>query len=193
MNNRGVESLIRAGLIPLPAWLFFVTLAGFFAADYSPIASHASMMTLLEGPALYLTNTAAWVSGVALLLFGLGVWIFSGRIFAAGAFCWMVFGVAMCANGTWPTGSPLHGLYAIGIFNILSPALSLLDVRNETLQKKLYPITVFCSLMAVFYLWILLTGLDPEGYAGLTQRVFGTINFLWPLVFAWQFGKLART
>lgn len=46
--------------------------------------------------------------------------------------------------------------------------------------------TVFCSLMGVLYLWLILVGLDPEGYTGLTQRIFGSINFLWPLVFAYQ-------
>jgi len=178
---------LKAGYIPLFAWFLLVTIAGFFAVDYSPIASHASVMTLQNGPAHIITNLAAWVSGLAIIIFGLGIWRLSGRVFAAGAACWIVFGLSMLANGTWPMGSPLHGFYIIGIFNILAPALSCLDVRDHKLRAKLYGITIFVSLTSVLYLWILLNGFDPEGYSGLTQRMFGTINFLWPLVFAWTF------
>lgn len=178
--------LLRAGYVPLPAWIIFVTLAGFFATDYSPIASHASVMTLQDGPAHWIVNLAAQISGATLILFGIGLWLYSKRVFSGGAVCWILFGVSMIANGIWPMGSPMHGLYILGIVNIIAPALSLLDVENQTLRRRLHGVTVFVSLMSVLYIWILLNGFDPEGYSGLTQRVFGTVNFLWPLVFAWQ-------
>lgn len=178
---------LKAGYVPLLAWLLLVTLAGVLAENYSPIASHASVMTLQDGPAHIITNMAAWVSGLAIIVFGLGIWRLSGRVFSAGAVCWIVFGLSMLANGTWPMGSPLHGFYIIGIFNILAPALSCLDIRNDQLRKRLYGVTMFVSLSSVLYLWVLLNGFDPEGYSGLTQRVFGTVNFLWPLFFAWVF------
>lgn len=184
--NKLNPQLLKAGYIPLPAWLILVTVAGFFSADYDLIASHASVMTLEDGPARFIVNCAAWVSGAALILFGIGLWLMSNRIFSGGGLCWVLFGVSMIANGVWPMGSPMHGLYILGIVNIIGPALSLLDIQSELLRERLHGMTVFVSLCAVFYIWVLLNGFDPEGYAGLTQRIFGSINFLWPLVFAWH-------
>lgn len=192
MQQNTKALLLRAGLVPLPAWLFITTLAGFFAVDYNPIALHVSMMTLQEGMAHLLVNIAALTSGAAIIIFGAGIWLVSNRAFSGGALCWVFFGIAMIANGIWPTGSPMHGLYIIGIFNILAPALSLLDIWDETLRNKLHGMTVFVSLSSVLYLWLLLNGFDPEGYSGLSQRVFGSINFLWPLFFAIQFTKLEK-
>ncbi|MEM1052452.1 MAG: DUF998 domain-containing protein [Pseudomonadota bacterium] len=178
--------LISAGYLPLPAWLILVTVAGLITPGYSPIVSHASVMTLEEGASLWITNSAALISGVALIAFGLGVWSASQRMVSGGGLCWTVFGISMVANGIWPMGTPMHGLYAIGIINILGPALTVLETRDEALRQRLIGFTVFCSLAGVFYLWIILTGLDPEAYSGLTQRIFGSINFLWPLVFAYR-------
>lgn len=192
MEQRTKIALIRAGYIILPAWLFLSTVAGFFAHDYNPIASHVSVMTLQEGAAPLIANMAALISGAALILFGAGIWFLSCRAFAGGALCWIIFGISMLANGIWPMGGPMHGLYIIGIFNLLAPALSLLDIRDETLRNKLYSLTVFVSLASVLHLWLLLNGFDPEGYDGLTQRVFGSINFLWPMMFAIHFSKLEK-
>ncbi len=182
--------LVKAGIIPLPAWLLLATIAGFFATDYSAIASHVSVMTLEDGAAHQIANLAAWIAGLSLIAFGVGIWTISGRTLSVGGLCWIIFGVSMVANGIWPMGGPMHGLYIIGIFNIIAPALSLLDVRDERLREKLYGLTAFVSFMGVIYLWLMLNGFDPEGYSGLTQRFFGSINFLWPLVFVLQHSRL---
>lgn len=102
-----------------------------------------------------------------------------------------VFGIAMVGNGIWPMGSPMHGVYVIGIFNILAPALCLLDVRDDDLRQRLYLPTVIISITGMFYLWLNLTGFEPEGFSGLSQRIFGSINFAWPLLFAYQALKQA--
>ncbi|MEP3655963.1 MAG: DUF998 domain-containing protein [Litorimonas sp.] len=182
-----MSNFLRAGFVVLPAWIILATIAGFFAGDYNPIASHVSVMTLEDTPGHFIANLAALIAGGSLVLFGLGLWRLSKRIFAAGALCWIVFGVSMIGNGIWPMGSPMHGIYIIGIFNVLAPALTLLDLRDSHLMRKLHGVTVFVSLMGVLYLWILLNGFDPEGYSGLTQRIFGSINYLWPFVFAWTY------
>lgn len=189
MNSSTDMGLVKAGLVPLPAWLIVSTVAGLLAPGYNPMASHVSVMTLEDGLSHTLANVAALSSGIALILFGLGVWRVSQRIFSAGASCWILFGISMVANGIWPMGGPMHGLYIIGIFSVLAPALSVLDVQRPSLQRRLHTITVICSLAGVLYLWILLNGFDPVGYSGLTQRLFGSINYLWPLVFALQYAK----
>ncbi len=186
MNTSTTNQLVKAGYIPLPAWLILSTIAGFFAVDYNPISSHVSVMTLQDNTAHFIANIAALSSGAALILFGIGVWKFSQRAFSAGSLCWIIFGISMIANGIWPMGGPMHGLYIIGIFSILAPALCLLDIQDSEIRSKLHGITVFVSLSAMLYLWMALNGFDPEGYQGLTQRIFGSINYLWPLVFAYK-------
>jgi len=183
------RTLISSGFVPLPAWLILATIAGLITPGYSPIESHVSVMTLEEGASLWITNSAALISGAALLLFGAGIWVASGRVLSGGGLCWTMFGIAMLGNGIWPMGDPMHGVYAMGIVNILGPALSLLECRDETVRHRMIGLTVFCSLAGIFYLWLLVLGFDPEGYSGLTQRIFGSINFLWPLVFAYMMRK----
>ncbi|MEO1610451.1 MAG: DUF998 domain-containing protein [Pseudomonadota bacterium] len=186
------SKIMSVGYIPLPAWLILTTIAGFFAQDYNPIASHVSVMTLQDNFAHFLANMAALISGTAIILFGLGLWRYSNRFFSGGSFCWILFGGSMVANGVWPMGGPMHGLYIIGIFNVLAPALAMMDVKNQALRDRLYGITVFVSLSAVLYLWILLNGFDPDGYSGLTQRVFGIINLVWPLAFVFHLSRGIR-
>lgn len=190
MTDTPGSTLLKAGYVPLPVWLILSTVAGFLAIDYNPIASHVSVMTLQDGPAHALVNLGALAAGITSIVFGGGIWSVSRRVFSAGGFCWIVFGVSMIANGIWPMGGPMHGLYIIGIVNILAPALSLLDIRDNALRGRLHGVTVFVSLSAVFYVWLLLNGFDPEGYSGLTQRVFGSINLLWPLIFVVQYTRM---
>ena len=182
--------LLKAGFVPLPAWLMITTIAGFIATDYNPIASHVSVMTLQDGPAHLLANLAALLAGGALILFGIGIWVHSRRLVSVGALGWLLFGIAMITNGIWPMGSPMHGLYIIGIFNIIAPAMTLLDIRNDALREKLHAITAFVSLSGVTYLWLALTGFEPDGYAGLFQRIFGSINYLWPFMASWTFSRM---
>jgi hypothetical protein len=40
------------------------------------------------------------------------------------------------------------------------------------------------SVAGIVYLWLNVVGADPEGYRGLTQRVFSSINSLWPFLVA---------
>lgn len=45
------------------------------------------------------------------------------RRFALTALTSVLSGVAMFSGGAFTTGSPLHGMYAVGIFSILTPLL----------------------------------------------------------------------
>ena len=81
-------------------------------------------------------------------------------------------------------GNRLHGLYAVGIINLVAPALSLLELRALRDIKSAYIVTVVVSVAGIVYLWLNLMGFDPEGARGLTQRLFSSINSLWPPVIA---------
>lgn len=176
--------LIAAGLIPLPWFLVWSLIGGALAPGYSSISQHASELTLLPGLPHTLLNIAAIGSGVGFIVFAIGVWLESDRRLAVGALCWLVFGISMISNGLWQMGSPLHGLYALGLANLIAPPLSLLELPRLRDNKFAYALTAFVSVAAIVYLWLNLNGLDPPEYRGLTQRIFSSINSLWPAVVA---------
>ncbi len=82
-------------------------------------------------------------------------------------------------------GSPMHGAYGIGFVTFIAPALCLVEVRRFRNSKLLYWVTIIASFAGIFYFWLIVFGLDPIQYQGITQRFFGTINALWPTVFAY--------
>jgi Zn-dependent membrane protease YugP len=96
MNRR---ILLMAGLIPLPWFLIWSSLAGALATDYHALSQHASELTLRPGAPHTLLNVAAIGSGVAFIAFAIGLWLESGKRLAIGALCWLAFGIAMTSNG----------------------------------------------------------------------------------------------
>jgi hypothetical membrane protein len=176
--------LLAAGLVPLPWFLFWSTIAGVLTPGYNALSQHASELTLQPGVSRTLLNLAAMGSGGAFLVFAIGLWLASGRRFAVGASCWLLFGVAMISNGLWPMGNPLHGMYAIGVFNLIAPALSLLELPRLRDNKLAFGVTALVSVCGVIYLWLNLAGADPQNLRGFTQRIFSSINSLWPATMA---------
>jgi Protein of unknown function (DUF998) len=181
MNRR---MLLAAGLIPLPWFLVWSLVGGALAPGYSAISQHASELTLRPGLPHTLLNVAAIGSGVGFAVFAIGLWLEVDRRLAVGALCWLIFGISMISNGIWPMGSPLHGLYALGLSNLIAPPLSLLELPRLRNNRFAYGLTAFVSVAAIVYLWLNLNGLDPPSYRGLTQRIFSSINSLWPVVVA---------
>jgi hypothetical protein len=178
------------GFLPLPWFLFWVTLGGFTAPGYSALAQHASELTLLGGWPRLLLDIAAIGSGLAFMAFALGLWRESGKSVPFGALAWLIFGISMLSNGLWVMGSPMHGAYSIGVVNIVAPAISQLESSTLRTDRKAYIMTVFVSISGIMYLWMNLTGHDPELYRGLTQRLFSSINSLWPAFIAYRLYRL---
>ncbi len=187
MNDRigaWQRRLLMAGLVPLPWFLVWISVAGSLSPGYNAIAQHASELTKQPGLPHLLCNVSGVGVGVTFCLFAIGLWRATGKAFSFGAAAWFIFGVSMLSNGIWPMGNRLHGLYAIGIVNLIAPALSLVEVRALRDSRSAYIVTVFVSVAGILYLWLNVTGFDPEGARGLTQRLFSSINSLWPAVIA---------
>ena len=185
--SRQHRLLLAGGLLPLPWFLLWTTIGALFSADYSPLSQHASELLQAPGFASLCIRIAAIGSGLGFVAFSVAVWRVSGRRIAVGAACWMVFGVSMLTNGLWPLGHPMHGFYAIGIANLIAPALAHIELGAWSRNPKAYAITAFVSVAGIVYLWLNLVGVDPQGFRGLTQRVFSSINALWPFLVALYF------
>lgn len=171
--------LLLCGLIPLPLFLIGIGIAGALTPGYDWTAQHASVLSVIPEAPLLLFKAVVITWGAMFVLFGVGLFRFS-EWRSVGAICWILFGIAMCSNGIWPMGSPMHGLYALPLVSIIAPALAFGEIEALRRIPGMRAITVVVSLCAVFYLWLNLLGFDPQGYQGLTQRLFSSINSLWP-------------
>lgn len=178
--------LLAMGWAPLPWFLFWVTVGGLLVPGYNWIGQHASELTLVPGLPDIMVKIAAIGSGAAFVIFAIGLWMESDRTISWGAISWIVFGLSMISNGIWIMGDPRHGFYAIGIINLVAPALSLAENRKLAEDRFVYAVTVAASLACVLYLWLNLTANMPNELSGLFQRLFSSINSLWPMVVAWR-------
>lgn len=177
-----VRYLLFAGLLPFPWFLAWSTVGGLVLPDYNAISQHASELLSAGGTPAICLKVAAIGSGLGFVAFGAGLWARSRHPVAFGAATWMLFGLAMISNGIWPMGDPMHGLYALGIVNLIAPALSHIEVARWLPTRRHYGITALVSVSGVVYLWLNLTGNDPQAFRGLTQRIFSSINALWPFL-----------
>ncbi|MGB3470987.1 MAG: DUF998 domain-containing protein [Erythrobacter sp.] len=122
------------------------------------------------------------IMGVSIMLFGLGC-IGRSRGWSWSGLAALLFGAAMLANGIFPAGNPLHGLYGLAIFSVLVPAFYVAEYRTSRSIKQL---SLAASFIALLYMWVLLVGLEPPEYRGVTQRIASLVSFGWFAVLAFS-------
>ncbi|MEO1553391.1 MAG: DUF998 domain-containing protein, partial [Pseudomonadota bacterium] len=157
--------------------------ASFFASDYDWLSQHMSELQLRKDIFSLMVHGGAFVAGLALISFALGA-LLRGGIFTA--LTTLAFGIGMLANGIFPMGSPLHGLYGIAIFLILPPAIFVGEFRWACEQSWFRTYSYATAVASLAFMWLLLVGLEPASIRGLTQRVSTLISFSWFAVAAWQ-------
>lgn len=177
------------GFFPAGWFIIFVTLGGWLSPGYSSFAQQASELTLVDGAPKIIVDLAALGSSIFLAIFGVGLWRVSGKLFAFGAFAWILFALSMASNGIWVMGNRMHGAYGLGLIVMVAPALSMVEIRTLAEDGRTYWITGFISFLGVFYFWLNVLGFDPMHYRGLTQRIYATATFLWP---AWAAYRLVH-
>jgi len=152
---------------------------GFLQPGYSSISQHMSELESLRGTVALATRVGALVSGVSIAAFGVALLLErSARLpFTAGAA--LVFGASMMSNGIFVTGSPLHGLYAIGLSAILIPAFFAAEYPNSSGAIGSDKVSLIASALILTYMWLLMTGLDPAATRRLTQRLAVFPMFGW--------------
>lgn len=175
---------IYAGLVPFVWFLFWVSVGGVLAPGYDLSSQHASELLGAGGMAALCVRIGVIGTGLAFIVFSIGVMALSRFRPAIGALGYFVFGCSMISNGIWPLGDPMHGLYAAGVLTMIAPALAHIELAHILGARRDYLLTAFVSVAGIVYLWLNLTGNDGSAFRGLTQRVFSSINSLWPFVVA---------
>jgi hypothetical protein len=170
--------LFRQALyLPLAAMLV-PAVVSWFVPGYSSVSQHMSELELLGGSVASITRVAAIVSGTSIVLFALGLLGYSRRyLFTALASA--VFGLSMISNGIFIMGSPLHGLYGIGLISVLGPAFFAAESQGMGMEPRASAWFLAAALLTLLYMWLLFAGLDPLPYHGLTQRLAVIVMFGW--------------
>jgi len=166
--------LIRQSLVfPLLAMLVPMLMA-LGAPQYSSMSQHMSELQLLHHPVATVMRIAPVISGLSVLLFGIGAYLIAPPRFAFTALTSAAVAANFISGGIFPAGSPLHGLYGIGFFIPLLPACF---AAEAGLGRGVVRVSLAAAVMIMAYLWLNLSGLDP--YRGLTQRIAIFLIFGW--------------
>lgn len=179
--------LLYAGLLTPFLYLVPSIMFGFFYPGYDPVAMHASVLGATDSPVASIYNWFPKIHGFTILLMSAGaLWTLAEmKRPLTGVVLLFVFGLAMASNGVFPMGSPWHGLYGLGLFWFIAPSILALDLGEAQSSKSFRVIAVAASVINFLYFWMGNVGLDPEGYQGLTQRIFGTLAYAWIAYTAW--------
>ena len=185
--------LLMLGIVALPWFLFWSSVGGIVASRYSWVAQPARELTLIPGAPRAMLGVAAIGSGLSVIAFSIGLWRESRASFSWGALAWLWYGVTMISNGLWPMTNDLHGLYATGVTVYVAPGLALAESRWLQGQPAAYAVTGVVSVSAVLSLWLGMSGMSPEGYLGVMQRVIYVFRALWPAWVAWVVWREMRS
>lgn len=181
MNN---ILLRQVQYIPLPVMLLTLV-AAFFVPRYSSLTQHVSELGIISHPAASVMPIAAMLAGASVVLFGLGLWLHPSKSFRFSALAAIIFGVSYISAGIWPTGSALHGLYGLTMFYVLVPACFAAELPSNYKTRLAVTVSLAAACLSLLYMWGLLSGLEPRGLRGLTQRLAIVVIFGWYPFAAW--------
>jgi hypothetical protein len=183
--------LIRQAIVvPIVAMLIPILLA-FTLPGYSSVSQHISETELLHHPIAPIQRLCAGLTGVSIILFGLGAVLIFGRRFLFTAIAALLFGASMISNGVTVMGSPWHGLYGLGLFMSLVPAFFASEARGVIRDNRVIQISLACALFNLAYMWLMIAGLDPPAYKGVTQRIATVVIMGWYTLAAYALAKAA--
>ena len=157
--------------------------ASFFASDYNWLSQHMSELQLRKDGFSLAVHGGAFVAGLALSSFAIGAFLRRGFFTAITT---LAFGIGMMANGIFPMGSPLHGLYGIAIFLILPPVIFVGEFQSASKPIWFRNYCYATAIASLTFMWLLLVGLEPAALRGLTQRMSTLVSFSWFAVAALQ-------
>lgn len=149
---------------------------GLATPGYSSISQQLSELEHLSGLPALATRAGALLSGLSIIAFAAVLLAHKPRPMLFSGLTAGVFGISMMSNGLFVMGSPLHGLYAIGLTCILAPACF---AAERPQGERPDQISLVAASLTLLYMWGVVTGLDPAGFHGLTQRLSIVPIFGW--------------
>jgi hypothetical protein len=167
------QFLLRSATVLPLLGMFIPIMVGLCAPGYSSIQQHMSELELLSPGISLACRFGAIISGLSIIGFALGLLLSQGLRMPFTAAMAVIFGLSMVSNGIFTMGSPLHGMYAIGLSIILVPAFFAAESNRRD------RISLIVSCVALIYMWALMTGIDPKPIHGLTQRIATVPMFGW--------------
>lgn len=167
MRNLAIQQAI---FFPLGA-LLVLMFVGFTVPGYSSVSEHMSKLGLLGGYPAAFEQSVGVISGISIIIFSLALVRHPSGRFSSTVFTSILFGLNMLSNGIFPMGSPLHGLYGIGFFAVLTPVLFIAEMHQSKRPPTFFITSKLAAIVTLFYFWLMVTRLDPKGFQGLTQRL----------------------
>ncbi|MEM9361144.1 MAG: DUF998 domain-containing protein [Bacteroidota bacterium] len=178
----------QATLIPF-LFLIPVFVAGFLTEDYDPIKQHGSEITLTDfGAAKLILSSGAISAGLSCIVLAMGI-LLNFKKYHLSSILLTIFGISMISNGLYPMGTPMHGLYGIGLSFMLLPFAACYELKTENVRNRFFSISIMAGFIVFIYFWAMLVGLDPTDYRGVTQRVASIFIFGWIAFFAFELNK----
>ena len=175
MRNIAIK---QALFFPLGSMLALM-LVGLTVPGYSSVSQQMSELGLLGGYPAAFEHIFGIIVGVSVIIFSLGIVRHPTGRFAFTVFTSLLFGISMLCNGIFPMGSPLHGLYGIGFFTVLTPVLFITEQHSSERTKSISAVSKWAAVITLFYFWLTITRFDPIGFHGLTQRLVVIPMFGW--------------
>jgi len=172
--------------VVLPFLCLLEIVVSLSAPGYDSVSQHLSALgTDGSGIARYI-NGSAFAMGASVSLFALGAQGLAPGRWALSPLLLLIFGVSILSNGWFPMGSPMHGLHGIGMVVTIAPLVLAVEFAARLPSPWYRQYALLTTVASFAYLWLLVTGMDPHGFAGLTQRVASLVTYAWFAITAWQ-------
>lgn len=178
------QALVRQSVV-LPILALVEIAIGIFTPGYDSVAQHLSALGVGDSTVALYINTSALLMGASVCLFALGLQLLR-RSPAWSPWLILIFGISMISNGLFEMGSPMHGLRGIGMVITIAPLACAAEFRDFLRSSRYEAYSLIVTIASFAYLWMLVTGAEPRGYAGLTQRIASLVTYGWFAVSAWS-------
>lgn len=177
--------IAQAVLLPLLSIAEMVV--GVLKPGYDSLSQHLSALGTDGSWSALLVNGAGVAAGLSICVFAIAV-LLAGRRAAVSPVLVLIFGISMVSNGVFEMGSPLHGLYGIGMVITIAPLVMAVEYRDR-FGAGYERYSLLTAVVSFIYLWMLVTGVDPDAFAGITQRVASLVTYAWFAVTALQWRR----
>lgn len=152
---------------------------GIIIPDFNFWAKSISHVALEAPVYAWIHRTADIVIGLSMLGFSVAVLRTSSTRYSLAGLSIFLLGLSMISAGIWTLETPLHLLYNLSIFMIISPIAFALEYKNVLNSQKFEHLCGAITFLHVFMFWLIYAGFVPSEYNGLIQRLWAIPTMGW--------------